>query len=191
METVLVISSLLLWLIVLANLLLTLALIRRFNANTLKPQGLPAGAPAPDFKAETLNGETATLAAYTGLDHKVALLFISTHCAPCRELLTMLKGRGEATHHAGVELVLVSGDEREDTEALIAELKLDYPLLIAPQASNTFFADYKITMTPSYCLLDQQGKVQASDIASVQPGEWKALIDTWTAVEASPVGRRR
>lgn len=191
METVLVISSLLLWLIVLANILVTLALVRRINASSPKPEGLPSGTSAPDFKAEKLDGETATLTTYTGLNHKVALLFLSTHCAPCRDLLAALKGQRAAVHHAGIELVLVSGDEREDTEALVAELGLDYPILIAPRSSNTFFADYKISLTPSFCLLNQQSKVQASGIPSIQVGGWKALIDAWATVEASPVGERR
>jgi peroxiredoxin len=190
LETVLAISSLFLWLVVLANVFLTLALIRRINANAPKSVGLPAGTPAPDFKAEMLNGGTATLATYTGLNYKVAFLFISTHCGPCRDILTALRGQRVATQQAGIELVLVSGDEREDTEALVAELELDYPLLIAPQSSNTFFSDYKISMTPSFCLLDQQRKVQASGLPSVQAGGWKALIDTWAAVEASPAGAR-
>ena len=189
METALVVSSVLLWLIVLANVFLTLALIRRLNANTPK-QGLPVGASAPDFKAETLDGETATLATYTNLGRKVALLFISTHCAPCREILTALKGQGAEIQQANIELVLVSGDEREDTEALVAELDLDYPFLIAPRTSNTFFADYKISLTPSYGLIDQR-KVRASGVPSVQAGGWKALLDTWTTVEASPAGERR
>lgn len=191
METALVISSVLLWLFVLANILLTLALVRRINANTPKPEGLPAGALAPEFKAERLNGETVTLATYTSPGHKVALLFLSTHCAPCREILTTLKEQRAATRQAGIELVLVSGDEREDTEALVAELGLDYPLLIAPRTSNPFFADYKIALTPSFCLLNQQGKVRASGIPSIPAGGWKALMDTWTIAEASPVGERR
>lgn len=190
METVLVISSVLLWLVVLANVFLTLALVRRLNANVPKPEGLPAGAPAPDFKAEMLNGETATLATYSSFNRKVALLFLSTHCVPCREILAKLKGQRAATQQAGIELVLVSGDEREDTEALVAELELDYPLLIAPQTSNTFFSDYKISMTPSFCLLDLQGKVATSGLPSIQAGGWKALIDTWATVGASPVGAR-
>lgn len=190
METSLVISSVLLWLLVLANILLTLALVRRINANVPKPEGLPAGTSAPDFKAEMLNGETATLATYTSHNHKIALLFISTHCVPCRDILMKLKEQREATQQTGIEFVLVSGDEREDTEALIAELELDFSLLIAPQNSNTFFSDYKISMTPSFCLLDQQRKVQTSGFPSVQAGGWKALIDTWTADEGSPVGAR-
>lgn len=189
LETSLVISSVLLWLLVLANILLTLALIRRSNANTPKSVGLPAGTPAPDFKAEMLSGETATLATYTGLNHKAAFLFISSHCVPCRDILSALRGQRVAIQQVGIELVLVSGDEREDTEALVAELELDYPLLMAPQSSNTFFSDYKISMTPSFCLLDQQGKVRASGLASLAGG-WKALIDSWAAVKASPAGAR-
>lgn len=190
METALIVSSVLLWLVVLCNVLLTLALIRRINANAPTPQGLPAGTPAPAFTAETLNGETATLATYTGRGRNVALLFISTHCTPCREILGTLKGQAAAATLAGTEVVIISGDQREETEALIAEMELDAPFVLAPRGQNTCFADYHISATPSFCLLNHRGNVQACGIPSTQHGEWKALIDTWTTAEATLAGER-
>ena len=196
LETALILSSVLLWLVVLCNILLTLALVRRVNANATKTNALDAGGLnrdtlAPNFSAETLNGNLANLATYTNSDRQVAFLFISTHCEPCRTILTMLKEQGSRAIPSGTELVVVSGDEREPTEALVEELQVDWPVLIAPRANNTFFSDYKISATPSYCLINAQGKVQATGIASKQPEVWKALVNTWTSAHVPTVSERR
>ncbi len=60
MERVLIVSSVLLWMVVLTNLLLTLALIRQRNTEPVSQGqrkdfgGPPVGQSAPDFTAETL-----------------------------------------------------------------------------------------------------------------------------------------
>ena len=95
-ETVLIGSVALLWVLVLFNLVLTLGLVRRANANAgpqpMEEEGLEAGERAPDFTAETLDGEAVTLATYAGRD--VAFLFMSPFCGPCREKLPRHRGPG-------------------------------------------------------------------------------------------------
>ena len=70
MDTILLVSSWLLWVIVLINFFLTLALIRRIN---MKPgdhlesfETLEIGQKAPDFVGESLTGEQVKLADYAG-----------------------------------------------------------------------------------------------------------------------------
>src|SRR5262249_23071709 len=78
LETALVASVLVLWLVVLCNVLLTLALVRRLNhMGTGQPSamGLKTGALAPDFTAYTLSGATTTRADFLG--RSVALVFVS------------------------------------------------------------------------------------------------------------------
>jgi hypothetical protein len=113
----LLISSILLWLIVLFNLFLTFALIRRTNATSPPRGGLAAGIQAPDFTAQTLDGETKTLASYPG--HRTAFVFFSVHCQPCRALLAQLRLIKEQVQQTGGQLVLVSGDEHVETAALV------------------------------------------------------------------------
>lgn len=120
METILVVSSILLWLVVLLNLLLTFGLVRRFNAAprpvTMPHQiGLQVGELAPDFTAPTVHGEIVTLSTYIG--RKVVFVFISAHCVPCHEVLPDLQQLGLKAARAGVELVLVSSDEMEETHS--------------------------------------------------------------------------
>lgn len=185
MNDVLLISSVLLWLVVVFNLLLTFALIRRLNANpqTAAPaqreKGLPAGQPAPDFTAETLTGETVTRATYAG--RNLALLFVSPTCGPCREALPAYEALQPAAARAGVILLLVSTADAAQTRAFADELHLRLPILVAPAPSNTFSRDYRIPGTPSYCLVDAAGIVQSAGYPSLEWGEWKALAESWTA----------
>ena len=180
MENTLAVSSVLLWVLVLLNLLLTLALVRKVNANVRsadKIESLQAGERAPDFTAQTLQGETVTLATYAG--RSVVFIFISTHCAPCREALPRYEDLGPKAARAGVDIVLVSGDEAKETQAFVDEFNARLPVLIAPQSTYSFYKDYKSPGTPSFCMVNERGVIQASGLTNWHWGEWKRLVDAW------------
>lgn len=191
METALIVSSILLWLVVLLNLLLTLGLVRRLNANraSAPEMGLKVGEIAPDFSAQSLSGETVTLATYAG--RNIAFIFISIHCGPCHEILPRLEPLGPKAARAGVELVLVSADELDETRAYVAKQNIGLSVLIASRKSNPFMEDYKSTATPSYCLVNEQGKVQSAGYPSLEHGEWKVLADSWAKKGLSLANERR
>jgi methylamine dehydrogenase accessory protein MauD len=183
MENVLLVSSLLLWIVVLLNLVLTLALIRRVNTigGRSTPDvkvGPPAGEKAPDFQANTLTGETVALSAYAG--HPTTFVFLAPGCGPCRELLPSLKALAPQAREAGAELVLVSDGTLEATRALGKEMEQDLPVLVAPRKENAFFDAYQITMTPSYCSLDEQGMVLEAGYPSPQSQQWQTLTTGWS-----------
>lgn len=179
MEQVLVLSSVLLWIVVFCNLLLTLALVRRVNANPQPKEGLKEGLPAPDFTAETLSGEKVTLATYAQRD--VAFVFIAPTCEPCREALPSYEALGPKAMQSGVDLVLVSMANAEQTRHFVNEFNIQLPILVAPRESNSFMQDYKLSTTPSYCLIDRQGKILSSGSANLRWGPWKALAEAWEA----------
>ena len=165
MIPILVISSVLLWIIVLVNVLLTIALIRRLNqmSNMAFPddEGLEKGTPAPNFTAETLAGEMVTLANYAR--KAVSFIFISPTCSPCVEKLPAMNDLATKAKQAGVELVLVSTDgEKADMAALVQKHHVTVPLLFAPFEHNSFARDYKAESTPFYCQLNQDGYVESS-----------------------------
>jgi peroxiredoxin len=189
-ETILVVSSILLWLVVLLNLLLTLALVRRLNASRthqvpVSEMGLKRGEIAPEFTAQTLASEMVTLHSYAG--RNTVFIFISTHCAPCHEILPSLVSLGPKAARAGVELVLVSGNELDETRALMEQEQIRLPVLVAPRGSNSFLEDYKATEVPTYCFIDEQGKVQSTGYPGQQWEEWKLLTASWLARDSSTV----
>lgn len=187
METVFILSSVLLWVLVLLNIVLTLALVRKVNSDggsglnsvPLPRSGLEKGTSAPDFAAQNLHGETVTLAAYQG--RAVAFLFVSPTCGPCHDAIPRYDALYTQALSRGTELVLVSSGNGEATHELIGEFKLQMSVLVAPQPDNPFFTDYQVTSTPTYCLVAKDGTVQSSGHPSFQRGEWKDLAQSWEA----------
>ncbi len=181
MEQILLVSSILLWIFVTLNLLLSLAVIRRLNSFNFSNrqedfQPLGIGQPAPEFKAENLDGTTMTLSDY--LEHgAVAFIFISPGCEPCRAKLPSLKDLEFQTSQKDIQLILVSEAEYAETAALIKEFELTFPTLIAPRLSNSFMEDYKVIGTPYFCLVSSEGKVQAT--GSLLGAEWDKITSQW------------
>lgn len=165
MEPILMVSSILLWIVVLFNLLLTVALIRR---NVAKHPGfdmenvptLEIGSQAPDFTAETLNGKIVSLADYAG--RPVIFVFISPTCQPCFDKLPALQAMGQEAQQFGVELILVNAANRMQTQEFVNEYDIALPILSAPRGSNPFLEDYRALGTPFYCFVDEQRQVQAT-----------------------------
>lgn len=186
MNQVVVVSSVLLWVAVLLNFLLTLALIRRLNmgepnTGSSAKDGPPLGQMAPDFSAETLQGETVTLANYTG--RAVAYVFVSPTCGPCREMVPQYEALAANAARANVSLVLVSAADTAETQAFADEFKIRLPVLVAPPDHNPFIKDYNIPGTPFYCFIDADGKVQARGYPSMEWGKWKTLTTAWATAK--------
>ncbi len=187
MEPFFILSSILLWVVVILNIILTLALVRKVNSlssagRTFASQSLTAldkGTPAPDFTAQNLNGDTVTLATFRG--RSVAFLFVSPGCAPCRESLPLYEKLYPYAMSNGTQLVLVSSGNSQAARDLVDEFSLQMPVLIAPQPENPFFKDYKVSGTPTYCLIGADGMVQSAGYPSFKGGEWQVLAQSWEA----------
>ncbi len=90
----------------------------------------------------------------------------------------------------GIELVLVSADEMKETQIFVEKLHVRLPVLIAPRNTNPLFDDYKATLTPSYCLVNEQGVVRLAGLLNVEGGEWETLIGSWTTSDIPAVNER-
>jgi peroxiredoxin len=163
MDTILIISSISLWVVVLLTLLLTLRLSRRLHSLFPEMEPLKVGQKAPDFSASSLQGKTVTLADYAG--KATALIFVSPDCPPCREALPKVQNLWPSARKFGTELVLVSSADEEKTRSIVDGLADDMTILVAHHEDNPFFFDYKVMGTPSVCLIDVQGKVQVTGMA--------------------------
>ena len=175
-------SVILLWIITLLNLLLTLGVIRKVNNNQQSAQkvpftthGLEAGTAAPDFTAETLDGEQVSLATYAG--RSIDFHFLSAHCMPCREVLSEILELAPLAANAGVEFVFVMTDEAPQVRAFVEEFQITLPVLVAPRTGNDFATAYKIGGTPNYCLIDGQGRIVSAGHPKI--GDGYQLAETW------------
>jgi len=181
----LVISSVLLWIVVLLNLLLTFALIRRVNSNPggrafpMETGGPEVGQEAPPYTAETLDGEVVSSSIYA--DRAVALLVVSPGCQPCRDAIPSYEALHTKAKSVGVDLALVSIGDVHQTRELFDNVDTHLPLLIASKSYNAFAEDYNIDKTPFYCLINRQGKVAACGLPGTKGSEWRALEQMWSA----------
>lgn len=178
--------------VTLINLLLTLRLIRlqrtnediraRMASREILPELTP-GEQAPDFKVKTLSGEWVRLAAYAG--RSIAFIFVSPHCGSCRKKMPMLTHLSVlAKESAGIEFVLVSDSGAAETytwvDAIHEEDKVEINMqtLIAPRQTSEFYSTYNPrSLTPYYCIINEQGIVQARDPLGM--GEWPNLQRKW------------
>lgn len=185
MEPILVVSSILLWIVVLFNLLLTLVIIRRLNFSThqinnrVQSESL-VGQKAPDFTAEFLSGEKASFDHFRG--HTVVFLFISPNCAPCIENLPHYHKLSLEAAARGIKFFLVSNGSKEQTQNLVNAHKIDLPILVTISPENPFMRDYKITGTPAFLLVDKEGTVQMDGYPNPQFGFWKRHLNSWGGV---------
>jgi peroxiredoxin len=174
MQQFLLVSSFLLWVVVGFNLLLTVAMVRKLNAMHPEIQsGLKPGTEAPEFTAQTTSGEAVTLADFAG--RKVAFLFISPRCDPCREAMPNDIELFPKAKQAGLDIMLVSNTEMDETKAFVEEFKLSRPIILAPR---DLLKDYNALSTPSFCLINEQGKVISSGYPSKEFDGWKKLVET-------------
>lgn len=179
MESFVVVGLVLLWIVVLFNLMLTLALIRRVNGAGAKEGvelgGLPAGLTAPDFTAETARGEPASAGAFAG--QATALVFIGPNCSHCLKTLPMIKELQPQAARAGIQFLLISDGTREETQAYIERHQIAAPVLVAPRGVNPLLGAYKVDGVPFYYMIDADRTIQAAGI----PGDpaWQAIAAGW------------
>jgi peroxiredoxin len=190
MEQALVISTVLLWAVVLFSLLLTLAVVRRVNAayQDMKPaeNGLKESEQAPEFAAQTLDGETVTLSSFAG--KPTAFVFISHGCKPCHEELPNYLALQPVAEQAGAQLVLVSIDTPDSTRELVNEFQISTPILVAQENINSFMRDYKMKGTPAYTYVDAEGKVKSAGRPNKHMDSWKQITASWEADKRELVG---
>lgn len=184
MQPLLIVVLIVTWAVLLLTIMLMLTLVRRVNvlsAILQKQPDLAIGQAAPAFQAETLTGETVTLASYAR--RTTIFVFIHPDCPACRtELPTLQRLARIARQRANIELVLVSEGELAETRALAEEFTLAGPLVVAPRTSNSFARDYNPNgENPCYCVVDERGTVVSREIIGSR--EWLSLTQ---ALESAP-----
>ncbi|MBN1668401.1 MAG: TlpA family protein disulfide reductase [Anaerolineales bacterium] len=131
-----------------------------------KPQ-FEIGAPAPEFRLETLAGDMVSLVDFHG--QIVLLNFWATWCAPCRLEMPDFQERVERYPE---ELVVVAVNYDEDptaVQAFMDELNLDFVFLLDP--GGTVNQQYRVRGYPSSYLIDPQGTVRFQHIGLMTGGQ--------------------
>lgn len=122
------------------------------NDNTLVLEGDTA----PNFKLETLEGETVELNDYRG--QGVFLNFWGTYCPPCEEEMPYMENQYQEYKDRGVEILAVNVGESElAVERFVDRHDLSFPI---PMDKNKAVLDsYGIGPLPTTFLINKDGKV--------------------------------
>lgn len=120
----------------------------------------------PDLALKDLAGVSRSLDDYKG---KVVLVnFWATWCPPCRrEMPSMQRLKEKMSGRPFVLLGVDSAEQREEVEAFLKLVKVDFPILLDPDTAAT--RRWKVFALPTSFLLDRNGKVRFSISG---PTEW-------------------
>lgn len=118
--------------------------------------GLPEGAIAPDFTAQTLEGKTVKLSDYKG--KMVMLYFWADWCPACKKEFPATQAYYEELDKNEIEILAVNvGQERSASEAFKTEFNATFPMLV--DSASTVAAQYGVQELPTNYFVNAEGKV--------------------------------
>jgi peroxiredoxin len=157
------------------NLFLTLAVVRylRHQDERLVPRTGPVktvnsgllqpGTQISGFATATVSGDARSLSDMTGAPSLIG--FFSAHCPACLRQAPEFRSYASAHGYVGAHVlaVIISPDHESATQ-LREELVYAMPVVVEPPRSAVSSA-FSVSTFPAFFVLDEHGRVQASDIA--------------------------
>jgi thiol-disulfide isomerase/thioredoxin len=154
-----------------------------------KPATAAAAIPEtlPDFELATREGPPRRLASF---QHPVLIVnFWATWCAPCRREIPLLNTLRRDHAAAGVEIVGVAVDFREDVLAYAETTPIDYPLLIGEEDGLAAAQAFGMNMVfPFTVFADARRRIVALKVGELHADEAEFILARIAAVNA---GRER
>jgi methylamine dehydrogenase accessory protein MauD len=169
MLTVLIVSQILSWLVILGLGLALLALARQVGV--LHVRLAPAGAlmtgkgpvvgePAPVLDAVTLDGAALAIGKPLAKGRNQLLLFVSPHCPLCKDLISIAKNFARTER---LDIVFVGDDEVSEQRAMVARLDMDgLPFVNSSIVGRTFHVD----RLPHAVLIGEDGTVLSKGLVN-------------------------
>lgn len=171
-------STVLLWVVVLLNLLLTVGLIRRVNATAAAPgpplpPGLPAGTELPHVTVRPLDGDDVALTSVAA--GPSVLLFLSPSCEGCRDQLPAVREVVGAA--PGVRAVaLVATADPGEAAAYRDELP-GATVVMAAGGGADALGVLQVHSFPMYYTVDAGSRIAASAFTPAQLSDAVASLD--------------
>ena len=148
MLSVLIISQILSWIVIMGLGLAVLALARQVGVlhMRLAPAGAlmsgkgPAvGEPAPVLDVATIDGMPLVIGKALAKGRMQLLLFVSPHCPLCKDLIPIAKS---FARHERLDIVFVGDDDLAEQRAMIKKMDIGgLPFVNGPLVGRTFHVD--------------------------------------------------
>ena len=122
------------------------------------PKGLPVGSPAPYFELPALNGTRQSLATLLEPGKPLLLLFSSTTCTPCLDLMGEV-AEWQQRYRQQLTIAIINRGPADAARAKAGTLD---PATFLLQAEGEVAAQYGITGTPSALLVSVDGRIRTS-----------------------------
>jgi len=141
---------------------------------------LSIGKPAPDIAGEDVNGQPMELSDFRG--KVVCLVFWTSSCTPCREILTYEQSLTNSFRSAPFILLGVNlGDDRDLLKRQIKEAGITFrSWWDAPGNHNTpgpIASRFNISVYPTLYILDPHGIIRHKFLGSVSKQRLSSVID--------------
>ena len=160
MLTLLIVSQILSWIVILGLGLALVALARQVGV--LHMRVAPAGAlvtgkgptigeAAPVMEAVTLDGAALAIGKPTG--RKQLLLFVSPHCPLCKDLIPVAKNFARTEK---LEIIFVGDDQESEQRAMIARLEMGGLPFVN---SSIIGRAYQVDRLPHAVLIGEEGRL--------------------------------
>ena len=169
MLTVLIVSQILSWIVILGLGLALLALARQVGVlhvrlapagALLTGKGPVVGEPAPVLDAVTLDGAPLTIGKALAKGRMQLLLFVSPHCPLCKELIPIAKNFAKTEK---MDIVFVGDDDAHEQRAMIARLDMTgIPFVNSSIVGRTFHVD----RLPHAVLIGDSGTVLSKGLVN-------------------------
>jgi methylamine dehydrogenase accessory protein MauD len=171
MNTALMVSNLLLWVVVLVMGVMIFALVRQIGVlyERVAPAGalalnkkLRAGQDAPLLNVRTLDGENLAIGGVAADGRSRLLFFIAPDCPVCKSLLPAVVSAARAERD-WLDLLFASDGDTTEHRALITRYGLaGFPYVL----SELLGVSYGVAKLPYGVLIDEHGRIAALGIVN-------------------------
>jgi thiol-disulfide isomerase/thioredoxin len=137
----------------------------------------------PDFELASRAGPPRRLASF---QHPVLIVnFWATWCAPCRREIPLLNALRREHADAGVEIVGIAVDFREDVLAYAQTTPIDYPLLIGEEDGLAAAQAFGMNLVlPFTIFADAQRRIVALKVGELHADEAEFILARIAALNA-------
>lgn len=134
------------------------------------------GSPAPEFKLETLEGQTVSLQDFRGKN--VVLNFWATWCPPCRSEMPDMQQLSEERSDV-VVLAVNLQEARDPVSSFITKYGLRFPVLF--DRTGEVSQAFKVSSLPTSFFIDKNGNIASFNVGALNRSAMAKRLDDASA----------